>query len=97
MSRVTLTIDDKKVEVDAGTTILQAAGKIGIKIPTLCTWMEIGHTPGACRVCMTEVQGQRSLIASCVFPVSEGMVVKTNTQRVRLARKMVVELSLIHI
>ena len=94
MSRVTLTIDDKKVEVDAGTTILQAAAKIGIKIPTLCAWMEIGHTPGACRVCMTEVQGQRSLIASCVFPVSEGMVVKTNTQRVRLARKMVVELLL---
>jgi len=94
MSRVTLTIDDKKVEVDAGTTILQAAGKIGIKIPTLCAWMEIGHTPGACRVCMTEVQGQRSLIASCVFPVSEGMVVKTNTERVRLARKMVVELLL---
>ncbi len=94
MSRVTLTIDDKKVEVEAGTTILQAAGKIGIKIPTLCAWMEIGHTPGACRVCMTEVQGQRSLIASCVFPVSEGMVVKTNTQRVRLARKMVVELLL---
>ena len=94
MSRVTLTIDDKKVEVEAGTTILQAAGKIGIKIPTLCAWMEIGHTPGACRVCMTEVQGQRSLIASCVFPVSEGMVVKTNTERVRLARKMVVELLL---
>ena len=94
MSRVTLTIDDKKVEVDAGTTILQAASKIGIKIPTLCAWTEIGHTPGACRVCMTEVQGQRSLIASCVFPVSEGMVVKTNTRRVRLARKMVVELLL---
>ena len=94
MSRVTLTIDDKKVEVDAGTTILQAASKIGIKIPTLCAWTEIGHTPGACRVCMTEVQGQRSLIASCVFPVSDGMVVKTNTQRVRLARKIVVELLL---
>jgi iron-only hydrogenase group A len=94
MSQVTLTIDGKSVEVDAGTTILQAAGKIGIKIPTLCAWTEIGHTPGACRVCMTEVQGQRSLIASCVFPVSEGMVVKTNTQRVRLARKMVVELLL---
>ena len=94
MSRVTLTIDGQKVEVDAGTTILQAARKIGIKIPTLCAWTEIGHTPGACRVCMTEVQGQRSLIASCVFPVSEGMVVKTNTQRVRLARKMVVELLL---
>ncbi|MFH1573958.1 MAG: NADH-dependent [FeFe] hydrogenase, group A6 [Acidobacteriota bacterium] len=94
MSRVTLTIDGKKVEVDAGTTILQAAREIGIKIPTLCAWTEVGHTPGACRVCMTDVQGQRSLIASCVYPVSEGMVVKTNTERVRLARKMVVELLL---
>ena len=94
MSLVTLTIDGKKVEAEAGTTILQAAKKIGINIPTLCAWTEIGHTPGACRVCMTEVQGQRSLIASCVFPVSEGMVVKTNTQRVRLARKLVVELLL---
>ena len=94
MSLVTLTIDGKNVEVDAGATILQAAGKIGIMIPTLCAWMEIGHNPGACRVCMTEVQGQRSLIASCVFPVSQGMVVKTNTERVRLARKMVVELLL---
>jgi iron-only hydrogenase group A len=94
MSRVTLTIDGRKVEVDAGSTILQAAEKIGIKIPTLCAWTEAGHTPGACRVCMTEVRGQRSLIASCVFPVSEGMVVMTNTERVRLARKMVVELLL---
>ena len=94
MSLVTLTIDDKNVEVEAGTTILDAARKIGIKIPTLCAWPEIHHTPGACRVCMTEVKGQRSLIASCVFPVSEGMVVKTNTERVRMARKMVVELLL---
>lgn len=94
MSLVTLTIDDRKVEVEAGTTIMEAARKIGIRIPTLCAWPEIHHTPGACRVCMTEVKGQRSLIASCVFPVSEGMVVKTNTERVRMARKMVVELLL---
>jgi NADH-quinone oxidoreductase subunit G len=94
MALVTLTIDDKKVSVEAGTTILEAAKKIGIKIPTLCAWPEINHRPGACRVCMTEVNGQRSLIASCVFPASEGMVVKTNTERVRMARKMVVELLL---
>jgi iron-only hydrogenase group A len=94
MALVTLTIDDKKVSVEAGTSILEAAKKIGIKIPTLCAWPEINHRPGACRVCMTEVNGQRSLIASCVFPASEGMVVKTNTERVRMARKMVVELLL---
>jgi iron-only hydrogenase group A len=94
MALVTLTIDDKQVSVEAGATILDAAKKIGIKIPTLCAWSEINHRPGACRVCMTEVNGQRSLIASCVFPVAEGMVVKTSTERVRMARKMVVELLL---
>src|SRR5512137_717878 len=94
MALVSLTIDDKQVSAEAGTTILEAAKKIGIKIPTLCAWSEINHHPGACRVCMTEVSGQRSLIAACVFPVSEGMVVKTNTERVRMARKMVVELLL---
>jgi iron-only hydrogenase group A len=94
MALVTLTIDDKQVSVEAGATILEAAKKIGIKIPTLCAWSEINHRPGACRVCMTEVNGQRSLIASCVFPVAEGMVVKTSTERVRMARKMVVELLL---
>jgi iron-only hydrogenase group A len=94
MALVTVTIDDKPVSVEAGTTILEAAKKIGINIPTLCAWSEINHRPGACRVCMTEVKGQRSLIAACVFPVSEGMVVNTNTERVRMARKMVVELLL---
>jgi iron-only hydrogenase group A len=94
MALVTLTIDDKQVSVEAGATILEAAKKIGVKIPTLCAWSEINHRPGACRVCMTEVNGQRSLIASCVFPVAEGMVVRTSTERVRMARKMVVELLL---
>jgi NADH-quinone oxidoreductase subunit G len=94
MSSVKLTIDNRQVEVQAGSTILEAARSIGIKIPTLCAWTEIKHTPGACRVCMTEVEGQRSLIAACVFPVSEGMVVHTNTEKVRQARKMVVELLL---
>ncbi|MEE9912815.1 MAG: [FeFe] hydrogenase, group A [Deltaproteobacteria bacterium] len=94
MSTVQLTIDNRQVEATAGTTILEAARIAGIKIPTLCAWPEIHHTPGACRVCMTEVDGQRSLIAACVFPVSEGMVVHTNTEKVRQARKMVVELLL---
>lgn len=94
MSVVTLTIDNRKIEAPSGSTILEAARSAGIKIPTLCAWTEINHTPGACRVCMTEVEGQRSLIAACVFPVSEGMVVRTNTEKVRQARKMVVELLL---
>ncbi|MDP2854273.1 MAG: NADH-dependent [FeFe] hydrogenase, group A6 [Smithellaceae bacterium] len=91
---VKLTIDNRLVEAPAGSTILEAARGVGIKIPTLCAWTEIHHTPGACRVCMTEVDGQRSLIAACVFPVSEGMIVHTNTEKVRQARKMVVELLL---
>jgi NADH-quinone oxidoreductase subunit G len=94
MSQVTLTIDNQKVSVETGTTILNAAKQAGIRIPTLCAWQEIGHTPGACRVCMVEVEGQRGLIASCVFPVSDGMVVRTTTDRVRTARRLVVELLL---
>jgi NADH-quinone oxidoreductase subunit G len=94
MALVNLKIDNINVQAEAGTTILQAARQAGIVIPTLCAWTEINHTPGACRVCMVEVDGQRSLIAACVFPVGEGMVVRTNSERVRLARKMVVELLL---
>ncbi|HLZ18064.1 MAG TPA: NADH-dependent [FeFe] hydrogenase, group A6, partial [Smithellaceae bacterium] len=94
MSTLKLTIDNRQVEAPVGATILEAARAAGIKIPTLCAWPEIHHTPGACRVCMTEVEGQRSLIAACVFPVSEGMIVRTNTEKVRQARKMVVELLL---
>lgn len=94
MSTVKVTIDNREVEVQEGITILEAARQHGIKIPTLCAWTEANHTPGACRVCMTEVEGQRSLIAACVFPVSAGMVIRTNTEKVRKARKMVVELLL---
>ncbi|MDD5712974.1 MAG: [FeFe] hydrogenase, group A, partial [Smithellaceae bacterium] len=94
MSLVNLTIDNRKVAVEPGMTVLAAAKQAGITIPTLCAWTEINHTPGACRVCVTEVEGQRNLVAACVFPVAEGMVVKTNTERVRTARKLVVELLL---
>ncbi len=89
MSQVTLTIDNRKVSVEPGTTILNAAKQAGVPIPTLCAMQEIGHTPGACRVCMVEVEGQRGLVAACVFPVNEGMVVKPTTDRVRNARKLV--------
>ena len=94
MSSVTVTINNIKIEIEEGSTILEAAQSAGISIPTLCAWPEIGHTPGACRVCVTEVEGMPSLVASCVYPVRDGMVVHTNTERVRNARRMVVELLL---
>ena len=92
MSLINVTIDNIDVQVEKGTTILNAAKKAGITIPTLCAWQEIGHTPGACRVCVSEVSGMKSLVAACVHPVTEGMVVQTNTERVRTARRLVVEL-----
>ncbi len=91
---VNLTIDNQKMQVPEGTTILEAAQKIGIQIPTLCAHLELKHTPGACRVCMVEVDRSRTLVASCVYPVSEGMKVKTNSERVRRSRETVIELLL---
>ncbi len=89
----TLTIDNVKVEAAAGATILDAARQAGIRIPTLC-YMEKIQAIGACRVCLVEVEGAKTLVASCVMPAGEGMKVKTNTKRVREARRMVVELLL---
>jgi NADP-reducing hydrogenase subunit HndD len=88
-----LTIDNAGVEVPAGTTILNAARSVGIRIPSLC-YLEGVHVVGGCRVCLVEVAGARTLTASCSTPVAEGMKVHTNTPRVRAARRMVVELLL---
>jgi iron-only hydrogenase group A len=88
---VNLTIDGQKVQVPQGTTILAAAQGIGVNIPTLCALPEIHHTPGACRVCVVEVERARNLVASCVYPVAEGMKVKTNSERARKARRTVIE------
>ncbi|MBQ9514329.1 MAG: iron hydrogenase small subunit [Clostridia bacterium] len=93
MKMVNLKIDGIDVSVPAGTTILEAAKTIGIKIPTLCYMKEINEI-GACRVCVVEVKGARTLVASCVFPVSEGMEVTTNSERVYNARKTTLELML---
>ncbi|MDD2401702.1 MAG: NADH-dependent [FeFe] hydrogenase, group A6 [Clostridia bacterium] len=93
MEMVNLTIDGQKVQVPEGTTVLEAARKAGIKIPTLCYLKEINKI-GACRVCVVEIEKTRGLQASCVYPVAEGMVVRTNTSAVREARKEVVELIL---
>ncbi|OGJ93213.1 MAG: ferredoxin [Candidatus Raymondbacteria bacterium RifOxyC12_full_50_8] len=88
-----LTINAISVEVPEGTTILAAAAQAGIKIPTLCH-LEGVQSIGACRVCLVEVEGAKTLVASCVMPVMEGMKVYTNTKRVREARRMVVEMLL---
>ena len=90
---INLTIDNQKVSVSPGTTILQSAKKIGIKIPHLCYHKNLPIS-GACRICMVEVEGARTLIASCAYPVTEGMKVYTNTERVMHARKLVLELLL---
>ena len=73
--------------------VLDAAKKAGVAIPTLC-FLEGFEPLGACRVCMVEVEGVKSLAAACSFPVGEGMKVRTNTRRVREARRTVVELLL---
>lgn len=90
---VNLKINGKDVSVPAGTTILDAARKAGIRIPTLCYLRDI-NAIGACRVCVVEVKGARSLVASCVYPVAEGMEVTTNSKRVLSSRKTTVELLL---
>lgn len=91
MERIKLTVDGTPVEVEAGTTILEAAQKIGVHIPTLCYHPEL-RLEGACRICVVEVEGMRNLVASCVYPVANNMVIKTNSEAVRRARKTVVEL-----
>ncbi|MCK5860970.1 MAG: [FeFe] hydrogenase, group A [Candidatus Hydrogenedentes bacterium] len=89
----TVTIDNIAVEVPQGTTVLAAAKQAGIKIPTLC-YLEDVQAIGACRVCMVEVEGARTLLASCVTPVADGMKVHTNSKKAREGRRMVVELLL---
>jgi len=90
---VNLTIDNKKIQVAEGTTVLEAARAAGIHIPSLCYLKDI-QAIGACRVCVVEVKGAKTLVASCSLPASEGLEVFTNTKRVRMARRTVVDLLL---
>ena len=90
---VNIKINNRPYTVPKGSTILEAARYAGIEIPTLCYLKEINQI-GACRICMVEVKGARSLVASCVFPVNEGMEIFTNTEKVRHSRKMTLELIL---
>ena len=93
MENITVTVDNIEVEVPKGSSVLDAARAAGVWVPTLC-YMEGHKALGACRVCMVEVEGGRGLQASCALPATDGMVVKTNSKRVRDARKAVVELML---
>ena len=90
---VHLKINNIPVEAPEGSTILEAAKLAGINIPTLCYLKEINEI-GACRICVVEVKGARSLVAACVYPVNEGMEVFTNTEKVRRSRKTTLELLL---
>ena len=90
---INLLINDQKVLVEEGTTVLAAAKKLKINIPTLCNHDDL-CVAGNCRVCVVEQKGARTLIASCATPASEGMEIHTNTLKVRNARKHIVELLL---
>lgn len=90
---IDITINDKKISVDENLTILEAAKANGINIPHLC-WLEGVHQFGSCRICVVEVKGAKTLQAACMTRVSDGMVVHTNSDRVRRARKILYELLL---
>ncbi len=88
---VNIKINGRDYSVPEGSTILEAARTAGIKIPTLCYLKDI-NAIGACRICVVEVKGARSLVAACVYPVNEGMEVFTNTPKVIESRKTTLEL-----
>ena len=86
-------LDDQEVEARPGETIFQVAGRQGIELPRLCYAPKPGYRPdGNCRVCMVEIEGERVLAASCIRTPTPGMKVKTQTDRAKTARRMVVEL-----
>ena len=89
------TIDDRPLEVEEGTTVLEAATAAGIRIPTLCYHEELSAY-GACRLCLAEIVGggRPGVCASCMYKVVEGLEVRTETERVKAARKIIFELLL---
>ncbi len=93
MKLLNVKIDGVDYQVPEGSTILEAARNHGIHIPTLCYLKEI-NAIGACRICVVEVEGAKTLVTACVHPVSEGMSVKTNTTKIQNSRKMNLELVL---
>jgi NADH dehydrogenase/NADH:ubiquinone oxidoreductase subunit G len=90
---VTVHIDGRDVKVPMGTTLLEAARKIGVRIPTLCHHPDL-CVAGVCRVCVVEVEGMRTLQAACAYPVTGSLTVHTHTRKVRQARRHVLDLLL---
>ena len=88
-----LIINGKEYSVPNNLTLLEACRTVGVYIPTLC-WLKDINEIGACRICMVEVKGARSLVTACVYPVNEGMEVFTNSEKVRTSRKHTLELIL---
>ena len=92
-TEITLTLDGQEVRVPPGTSILEAAQKLGTHIPTLCHHPDL-CVAGVCRVCSVEVEGMRALQAACTFPVTAPIQVRTHSKKVRLARRHIVDLLL---
>ena len=92
---VNVTIDGLSISVPEGTTVLQAAKQLNVKIPTLCFHPD-QDVKANCRICVVEIEGQQLLVPACSEPVREGMVVRTNTRRVRRARMVILELIFAH-
>ena len=97
MSEITLQIDGREVEAKEGMTILEAAQSVGISIPTLCHHDKL-EPYGACRICTVEIEtrGRTNLVAACLYPVEQNLVVRTKSERVDKVRKMLLELMLAH-
>ena len=93
MSKIAIHINGKPYAVEAGQTIMQAADHLGFHIPRLCYHPKLS-LEGACRVCIVEVEGAKNYVASCAFPVADGMKILTNTPQLRQARRDIVELIL---
>lgn len=93
MKTIQLEIDGKKVQAEEGATILEVARQNGIYIPTLCNHPELKPS-GVCRLCMVEISKNKreKLVASCVYPAEENLVVKTDSEKIRKIRRMIVEL-----
>jgi NADP-reducing hydrogenase subunit HndD len=91
--KISVVIDGKETKVPLRSTILDAAAEIGIKIPTLCHHEDL-CVAGACRICMVEVEGERTLQASCAYPITKPVRIKTHSRRIRQARQHILELLL---
>jgi iron-only hydrogenase group A len=92
-AQVPITIDGQEIKVPLGTTILDAAKQIGVKIPTLCYHEDL-CVAGVCRICVVEVEGQRALQASCAYPITAPISIKTHTRKVRQSRRRILDLLL---